>query len=205
MLIIRSAKNRLFGFIDYHGEIVIQPRFHDVAPFAGLGLAAARITNDREGAFGYIDRAGNVVIGPSFFSAHNFTSQGIALVVFDRRRDFLHGFIDAQGRQVVASLFEYASSFDEFGRALIRTPEGGHGCIDIDGKLVIPRFSTRSEGSPQTVLQRPGASISQASSTLQGTKFCVRDSRFSVSSMHAGCRPSSAAITATATWTRPAR
>lgn len=88
MLTIRSAKNRLFGFIDYHGEVVIQPRFHDVAPFAGLGLAAARITNDREGAFGYIDREGNVVIGPSFFSAHNFTSQGIALVVFDRRRDF---------------------------------------------------------------------------------------------------------------------
>jgi len=50
MLIIRSAKTRLFGFIDHQGEIVIQPRFHDLAPFAGNGLAAARITDEREGA-----------------------------------------------------------------------------------------------------------------------------------------------------------
>jgi len=61
-----------WGFIDQHGNWVIQPAFACAAPFSeGLALIGIRET---EGAwrYGYIDKTGAIVIKPQFSEAFSF-------------------------------------------------------------------------------------------------------------------------------------
>lgn len=68
----RGVWGKEWGFIDQHGNWVIQPAFACAAPFSeGLALVGLR---EVQGAwrYGYIDRTGAVVIKPQFSEASSF-------------------------------------------------------------------------------------------------------------------------------------
>jgi WG containing repeat len=74
-----SVWGKEWGFIDRHGNWVIQPAFACAAPFSE-GLALIGIRED-QGAwrYGYIDKTGAVVIKPQFSQASSFAGK-LALV-----------------------------------------------------------------------------------------------------------------------------
>ena len=64
-----------WGFIDRHGNWVIQPAFACAAPFSeGLALIGVR---EAEGAwhYGYIDKTGAIIIKPQFSAASSFVGK----------------------------------------------------------------------------------------------------------------------------------
>jgi hypothetical protein len=75
----REVWGKEWGFIDHHGNWVIQPAFACAAPFSeGLALIGVR---EDEGAwrYGYIDKTGAIVIKPQFSEAFSFVGK-LALV-----------------------------------------------------------------------------------------------------------------------------
>jgi WG repeat protein len=70
-----------WGFIDQHGNWVIQPAFACAAPFSeGLALIGVR---EDEGAwrYGYIDKTGAIVIKPQFSQASSFEGKLAAVTL----------------------------------------------------------------------------------------------------------------------------
>ena len=68
----RNEFGKEWGFIDHHGNWVIQPAFACAAPFSeGLALIGVR-ENDGAWHYGYIDKTGAVVIKPQFSEASSF-------------------------------------------------------------------------------------------------------------------------------------
>lgn len=75
----REVWGKEWGFIDPHGNWVIQPEFACAAPFSeGLALIGIR---EVQGAwrYGYIDKTGAIVIKPQFSEAFSFAGK-LALV-----------------------------------------------------------------------------------------------------------------------------
>ena len=103
--------NRIDGFIDKTGELVIPcSKYKEVCSFSD-GLAAVKIGDSREGTqekWGFIDHSGNEVIPCQYDIARNF-HDGVAVV----------GFIDAERKR--------------FGYPLCKW-----GCINRAGEEVIP-------------------------------------------------------------------
>jgi hypothetical protein len=62
------AKDKLFGFMDPTGEIVVPATFKSIGYFSN-GLAWAKTT---EGQVGFIDKQGKWVIEPKFLAANDF-------------------------------------------------------------------------------------------------------------------------------------
>lgn len=128
------AKDKLFGFMDPTGKIVIPAQYKTVGYFSN-GLAWVKT---EEGTVGYVDKSGKFVIDPVFVNAKEFdTKLGIARVkkgeewMYVRKKD--------------GSTFsiEGASNFGDFhdGRAFARKGDL-YGFIDENGKWVIePKYT----------------------------------------------------------------
>lgn len=119
--------DRVTGFIDSTGRMIIPPRFDDAFPFTE-GRAAVRLASK----WGYIDATGTFVIEPQFDYASPFAER-LAWVEIRGRR----GFIDSTGRVVIEPRFDVATGFVD-GRAQVKTGRV-FGYIDRTGKLVIQR------------------------------------------------------------------
>lgn len=131
MLPIKAGNSGLYGFIDQHGKLVIEPQFEDAARFNN-GLAPVH----HEGVWYFIDNTGTNVFARTFAEVKVF-SEGLAAVKENR----LWGYIDQSGKLVIDFKFEEAYPFSE-GLACVQTgkKEDGnakYGYIDPSGKFVI--------------------------------------------------------------------
>lgn len=84
------AKEKLWGYIDREGKMVIEPRFHDAWNFHE-GLAAVKI----DWARGYIDTEGKYAVEPKYQYAGPFRD-GKAKVMLDD----IWEYIDHEGKKV---------------------------------------------------------------------------------------------------------
>jgi hypothetical protein len=116
--------HRIYGYVDSHGRLAIEPAFLDARSFSE-GLAAVQVA----GGWGYIDRDGRWVIPPRYSAAAPF-AEGRAAVSDERR---LWGYVDTTGRVVVPPRFKRASRFID-GRAYGLLPDGQVESIDRDGR-----------------------------------------------------------------------
>lgn len=91
-------KNRLYGFINNNGKIVIPPKYEWAGDFSD-GMTAVKIN----GKYGFIDESGEFVIQPVYELGEMFR-EGLAPV----KKDGKFGFIDKSGRFIVPAQFEYA-------------------------------------------------------------------------------------------------
>lgn len=98
---------RLYGYIDTHGNMRIDPQFYFAGPFRN-GLAVVRPTGDKK--YGFIDTSGQVVIAARFAVAKDFEN-GMARVKEDRVEG-KWGFIDKTGKIVIPYQFDQASAED---------------------------------------------------------------------------------------------
>lgn len=116
--------HRIYGYVDSHGRLAIEPAFLDARAFSE-GLAAVQVA----GGWGYIDRDGRWVIPPRYSAAAPF-AEGRAAVSDERR---LWGYVDTTGRVVVPPRFKRASRFID-GRAYGLLPDGQVESIDRYGR-----------------------------------------------------------------------
>jgi hypothetical protein len=103
-----SSFSGVKGFINGHGEVVIQPQFGDAADFHN-GLARACLNERGDQAYGYIDMSGGFVV-PPIFSDEIYASdfkEGLAMVCDGKS----WGFIDTTGEAVIPMQFESANDF----------------------------------------------------------------------------------------------
>ncbi|MEM7101897.1 MAG: WG repeat-containing protein [Bacteroidota bacterium] len=127
--------NGKVGFIDYEGQVVIEPQFDDAREFSE-GMAAVKM-NDR---WGYIDLYGKIVVEPSFGMGTGEFKDGLAPA---RVVEGLHnwegpmGFIDKDGSFEVPAGFEKVKRLSE-GLAPVMDENGNWGAIDRYGILKIP-------------------------------------------------------------------
>ncbi len=120
-----------WGFINLHGQVVIQPQFEVAYDFSeGLSLVF------KDGKYGFITPTGDWQIPPQLVSASSFHN-GLArtLMITPEGRE-LHGFCDQHGKLIISTKFEDAENFSE-GLAAVRK-NGKWGFIDVSGKVVIP-------------------------------------------------------------------
>jgi hypothetical protein len=131
--------NKLMGFKDADGNIVIEPQFKGAGRFSE-GLASVR---DVDGNVGFIDTAGNIVISiPATTSVISGFSEGFAIVIPRRwrsdERQHLVGiygpyiFIDRTGENVFGMEFGRVFSFRD-GLAEVIMLNGNHAFIDRTG------------------------------------------------------------------------
>ena len=122
------GEDKLAGFVDANGELVIPARFKDAHYFhCGLSLVA-----DTAGLFGYIKTDGTYAIEPRYASATEF-SDGMAWVA---EPDSALMVIDTKGN--VKFRFPKALAADMFaeGYAAYRTAEGNAGVLTADGSEI---------------------------------------------------------------------
>jgi hypothetical protein len=124
--------HRIYGYVDSHGRIAIEPAFLDARAFSE-GLAAVQVA----GGWGYIDRDGRWVIPPRYSAAAPF-AEGRAAVSDERR---LWGYVDTTGRVVVPPRFQRTSRFID-GRAYGLLPDGQVESVDRDGRIAASTVAT---------------------------------------------------------------
>ncbi|MHC4201229.1 MAG: WG repeat-containing protein [Planctomycetota bacterium] len=95
--------DRLWGYMDETGAVVIEPNWRDAFPFSE-GLA--RVLGGRK--FGYIDTSGRLAIPYRFSSGTSF-SEGYAVVCVEGK----YGYIDRTGEYLVRPRFDRAKGFSE--------------------------------------------------------------------------------------------
>jgi predicted DNA-binding WGR domain protein len=120
-----------WGYINHHGEFVIQTQFDEADSFSG-GLALVKIGNK----YGFIDKSGSWVIKPTFDSGHAFYD-GLAIV----RVKGKWGCVNQVGKFVIEPQFDRFGYFNE-GLAVVESNDKS-GYINKTGKFVIkPTFSS---------------------------------------------------------------
>jgi len=159
----------MWGFVDRHGNVVIEHIYRSAQPFGG-GLAAVR-EGDHDALYGFIDRRGRTVIAPMFERTTRFQN-GLAAVAtgsplrwgfinqegsivvpltFDWvgnfssgvarvRQDGLYGIISERGNERIPISFEWIDDFDADGFARVRR-NGLYGIVDSEGReIAAPAF-----------------------------------------------------------------
>jgi hypothetical protein len=98
---IGQYPNRIYGFYDRNGKVIIPPQFDDVSNFKN-GFAIFRIGDENTGRLGFIDRTGKIVVNPVFKVEHgilNLTvfefTEGLAAVKVSSEKGDLWGYIQA--------------------------------------------------------------------------------------------------------------
>jgi hypothetical protein len=112
-----------YGYIDRHGQKVIECRFDDARGFQE-GIASVKI----RGKWGGIDKTGKLII-PSDFDEPFWFSDGLARVRISKK----WGWIDRTGKFIIPSQFDDARDFDKTGIAWVMIG-GKWGCIDKNGQ-----------------------------------------------------------------------
>ncbi|MDE7345537.1 MAG: WG repeat-containing protein [Muribaculaceae bacterium] len=126
------GKEKLWGYIDKEGKVVVEPKYHSAWNFHE-GLAAVNI----DWAKGYIDRDGNIVIDIKYQHAGPFRD-GKAKVMLDDVWEY----IDHEGKKVGDAEPERMIDDSVEIEEPIPTVKGKKfGYTDKDGKFVIkPAF-----------------------------------------------------------------
>lgn len=125
------------GYIDIHGNVVIEPRFGECGDFVeGLAPVSPFHSPYENGSinyWGYIDNSGDFVIEPQFRTAYYF-SEGLAHV-----RDLTSGnvgYIDKTGNYIIPPQYDNGDSFSE-GLVHVQTHDPQwSGYIDKTGTVV---------------------------------------------------------------------
>ena len=130
------------GFVDRNGKIVIKPWLDAEENFFefdwnsfSLGLAKVSV----DGKLGFMDRFGKLVVPAIYDDALTFEDD-ITYVTHVRKGD-TQGFINQTGKMVIDnSSYEIDGCGFSDGLCGI-VIDGKHGCIDTDGRIVIPPIS----------------------------------------------------------------
>lgn len=132
-------KDGLYGYMNYLGETIIEPKFKFALCFSEDGLARINEYNRLGNQFGFINRKGEVVITPQFPNASGFTG-GLAVVSLSGEA----GYINTSGKMEIEYQYATAGIFND-GIAkvsLVKQIDGYNtkvfGYIDRTGKEVIP-------------------------------------------------------------------
>lgn len=131
-----ECDERLYGYVNMKGQIVIKPIYRDAESFTE-GLAA--VTNDKNKT-GFVDKTGNMVIPPQFSHSNDtHFCEGLCSVARGARGNSITGpfeVIEKTGKTVVPAKYQFVSDFHE-GLATFQD-HGRYGYIDKSGKVVIP-------------------------------------------------------------------
>ena len=133
--LIKVEKDGLFGYIDYNGNVVVEPQYKDAKDFSD-GLAAVM----KDKLYGYIDTKGNLVIDYKYLLAQDFNS-GLAHVIEDysvmTKEQY---FINKEGNKVIDTN-KYQIVLGFYGdMGLVEAADGEYGVINKDGELIIGNF-----------------------------------------------------------------
>jgi WG containing repeat len=134
----KGLANRIAGYIDETGAVIIAPRFESARDFSeGLAYVEA------EGFRGFIDRAGKPVLKIDDNLTANDFHEGLAAVgTRERWNQPSWGYIDRTGKLVIELKYQFADDFSE-GMAGVAV-ERKYGFINRAGEMVIaPRFRVR--------------------------------------------------------------
>jgi hypothetical protein len=133
-----AQQNKKFGFIDIHGNWVIQPAFDDVDIFVD-GLA--RVRNQMK--WGFINEKGVVIVPLKYDDAKNF-HEGVAPVkILDIVNNLgLFGLITKKGEWIIQPSLQKIEAFNDDGLARAKAKNGDWGMIDKTGTWIIkPTFA----------------------------------------------------------------
>jgi hypothetical protein len=166
------------GYIDRTGKLVIPPQFAGADDFSE-GLACVSLPRNDGSSFGpkqtvFIDRNGKVVIEPKrSFIATGF-SEGLCVIDIQSRGDWQPSVIDQNGDAVVRP--GVYTGISPFIGGLARVVKNGQvGCIDRQGKLVIPAnfdqlyefdqgdLTTAVKGGKKFIVDRTGRCVAEIS------------------------------------------
>ncbi len=135
--------NRLIGFMDKEGNLVIEPQFLAIGT-SSEGLLSVSIVDDKGkdhlSYSGYLGENGQYAISPRFCDAGDF-SEGLARASLQLGivpETFPIGFIDHSGAFVIPAKYYGHRDFSD-GVVWVQQKEHGlSGCIDTKGNVVIP-------------------------------------------------------------------
>jgi hypothetical protein len=156
--LISFERDGRFGYLDFKGNIVIQPQFPWAEDFHE-GLAHVQVSGSQlglDGKWGYIDRTGKIVIAPDYPRMISDNDgdlskfqEGLALVEPESESiPPRQGYIDKTGKLVIPARFTYATPFSDGLAAVTESESGetGWGFIDHAGNWVVPPTFEWAEG-----------------------------------------------------------
>ncbi len=120
LLPVKDAKGK-YGYIDYHGNIVIQPQFDSAHDFSD-GLARVYFSNQ----WGYIDKTGQIVIKPKYELLGDFYNGYAECLSADHK--FIY--IDKSGNEALPPS-DWVSPYDRFNTKT----EGSETTISLSPKF----------------------------------------------------------------------
>ncbi len=149
-------KDGLYGYINYLGEVVIEPKFKFALSFGEDGLARINEYNQMGNQFGFINKKGEVVITPQFSNASGF-DEGLAVVGLSRQT----GYINTEGDIVLDYQYSTAGFFEDGIAKVCHVVKIDNintkvfGYIDRTGKEIIPiKHKTLGEYRDGLILHR---------------------------------------------------
>lgn len=124
--------NKLYGYVDTKGSIVIEPKFNSVHPFHN-GKA---LVSGTDGKYQLIDGKGEVL---HTYNAQIYKDFREGLAAVKLSKDTEYGFINESGDVVISEQYQHAEEFHE-GLAAVWTNMSKQtaGLIDIKGEYVLP-------------------------------------------------------------------
>lgn len=156
-----QADNKVWGYKDQSGKVVIPPKFINASGFSE-GLAAVELLANAH--WGFIDKTGKTVIPFEYKGAGSF-SGGLAPVqkVIKETGQSKWGFIDQKGQTVIPFQYQEAGNFSE-GLAAVRlfvkeVNKDMWGFIDRSGKVVLPFEFDEVVGYPAPVFAAGKAKV----------------------------------------------
>lgn len=123
-----QLKRGMWGFIDRHGNWVIQPAFACAAPFTeGIALIGVREV-DGAWRYGYIDKTGAIVIKPQFSSATSFAGKLALVTIGMTEEEALVQALDSgkPQSQIGKEMNDFKEKFayiDRTGKVVWQTPD----------------------------------------------------------------------------------
>lgn len=140
LAVISNDEGKWFGYInkgciDSQGEIVVPCQYEQLEEFSD-GLAVVC----KDGLYGFIDKNGNEIIPCKYISAQSFSEGFAAIEISDSDGIAKGGYIDTKGNEVISCQYNVSNGMGAFsgGIAVVMNEEGLEGCIDREGKEIIP-------------------------------------------------------------------
>jgi hypothetical protein len=138
-MVVATNKEGLMGYVDTHGQLVINCQFYYAGIFSE-GLAAVTSSDEDKSLYGYINKLGQKVIPEQFVSADEFYSDGFAVV---ETSDKKYGLIDRMGQFVLLPKYDWLIAMTDCDDddILYKFGEGEedntYGVIDSQGNVII--------------------------------------------------------------------
>lgn len=121
--------NKLWGYINKQGKIIVEYKYDEVTPFYN-NIAIIRA----KGKYGIIDINGKEVVTPKYDYIYNFNEKLAKVEVKGK-----YGIIDINGKEIVTPKYDYVNDFKK-GIASFSIKDKW-GCIDKNGKeIIIPKY-----------------------------------------------------------------